>query len=370
MTRRPGSTPAASGRRAGAAATSSPRPRSDRCSAPCSPASRRPAGGASSASPTRSSSSRPAPGRARWPAPSSSPSPPARAALRWVLVDRSPAMRARHAEHLPLAPAAMAFAPEDDDSPRDAADRPRARSRCPSPTCPGCPDPCVVLANELLDNLPSISGSGAAVPGRRCSVGLDDAGGLVEAVVPTEPPAVARRPRRRRRARVSPCRTRRARWLRDASPSLGPTKAAASSSSTTARPPPPSPPGPPGEWLRTYRGHERGGPAARGARHPGHHRRGLRRPAGDGPPTDGDARPRPTGCGPTASTTSCRRPPPSVGRRRRRARRRRRPHAQPRRRGPGAARPRRPRRLHRPRVVRRPGDPATGRASVSRSRTW
>ncbi len=76
-------------------ATSSPRRRSGRCSAPWSPASSTPSGSASTA-PTRSRSSTPVPVPARWPAPCS---PPARPARRPCTTSPSRCRRAQRARH-------------------------------------------------------------------------------------------------------------------------------------------------------------------------------------------------------------------------------------------------------------------------------
>ena len=120
------------------AATSSRRPRSGRCSAPCSPRARR-AGGDELGDPTTSRSSRSAPGRARWPGRSSPPRRRARA-LRYVAVEVVAAQRALH--------------PDGVESLRRAA-RPA--------------DPGVVVANELLDNLPFRLPCSTAAGARRTS---------------------------------------------------------------------------------------------------------------------------------------------------------------------------------------------------------
>ncbi|MGQ0615686.1 MAG: SAM-dependent methyltransferase [Acidimicrobiia bacterium] len=86
--------------------------------------------------------------------------PACRPALRYVLVERSVALRAGHGDHLALESPAFAFAPR----PADDADEhgPEPPGRLDLPTGPivvslaGLPRldaPCVVLANELLDNI-------------------------------------------------------------------------------------------------------------------------------------------------------------------------------------------------------------------------
>jgi SAM-dependent MidA family methyltransferase len=76
-------------------------------------------------------------------------------ALRYVLVERSPALRARHSDHLALEPPAWGLGPafpSDEDGPRpEPGTGPLVVSlaELPALTVTG-----VVLANELLDNLP------------------------------------------------------------------------------------------------------------------------------------------------------------------------------------------------------------------------
>jgi SAM-dependent MidA family methyltransferase len=74
-------------------------------------------------------------------------------ALRYVLVERSALQRERHREHLPIDPPALAFGPEDDDSPLPQPSR-RGPIVVSLAELPRPASPCVVLANELLDNLP------------------------------------------------------------------------------------------------------------------------------------------------------------------------------------------------------------------------
>ena len=93
--------------------------------------------------------------------------PACAAALRYVLVERSPALRAAHDEHLPIEPAAEVLGPAV------AAD----------------PFVAVVVANELLDNLPFRIVERAAAGGwQEIRVGNDPAGGggFVEVVLPAD----------------------------------------------------------------------------------------------------------------------------------------------------------------------------------------
>jgi SAM-dependent MidA family methyltransferase len=82
-------------------------------------------------------------------------SPACGRALRYVLVETSPAQRALHAEHLPLEEAVAAFpTPPDPDSERPVVSPPPGPIVVSLPELPRLDGPCVVLANELLDNLP------------------------------------------------------------------------------------------------------------------------------------------------------------------------------------------------------------------------
>lgn len=184
-------------------------------------------------------------------------SPDCAAALRYVMVERSDRQRDRHREHLPLDPAAMAFGPEDDDSPS-----PQPSGRGPIVVSlaelPRLAAPCVVLANELLDNLPFDLWERR---GDEWWQVLVDAS-LEEVVVPTEAPAWLRAidvADVADGARVPDQRAAR-RWVADAlgvaRPVDGGRLVAIDYCSTTAA----LARRPVEEWLRTYRGHQRGGP--------------------------------------------------------------------------------------------------------------
>ncbi len=107
-------------------------------------------------------------------------------ALRYVLVDRSPAMRARHHEHLPLEPASWAFAgvESDEDEPAPAGIGPLAVSlgELPSSRSEG-----VVIANELLDNLPFALCQWDGEAWAEVWVGQGEGDTLAEVVVPARP---------------------------------------------------------------------------------------------------------------------------------------------------------------------------------------
>jgi SAM-dependent MidA family methyltransferase len=180
------------------------------------------------------------------------------AALRYVLVERSERQRRRHAEHLPLDPAAFAFGPEDDDSPV-----PQPAGRGPIVVSlgelPRLAAPCVVLANELLDNLPFDLWERR--DGRWQAVLVDAE--LREVVVALDPPAGLAAIDAPEGGRV-PVQAAARRWVADALALARPDEGgrvvaidyAATTAELAARPP--------GEWLRTYRAHERGGAALDG----------------------------------------------------------------------------------------------------------
>jgi SAM-dependent MidA family methyltransferase len=175
-------------------------------------------------------------------------------ALRWVLVERSAPQRAQHAEHLPVEEPSMAFAPEDDDSPVEPAlgHGPLVVSLADMPKVAR---PCVVLANELLDNLPFDLWERRRDTWWEVRVGAD----LTEVVVPTEPPAWLAGIEAQEGARAPSQSAARA-WLRDAlalaRPDDGGRVVAFDYCATTAD----LASRPVDEWLRTYRRHGRGGP--------------------------------------------------------------------------------------------------------------
>jgi SAM-dependent MidA family methyltransferase len=176
-------------------------------------------------------------------------------ALRYVLVETSAAQRAAHAEHLALEDPASAFAsypiPDDGSTAVPPPPGPVVVSLSELPRLPG---PCVVIANELLDNLPFGLLEHRPQGWHEVLVGTDR-DDLVEVFVPTsgESPTVG--------APIGgrvPCQQAAARWLRDALGVAGSGGRVvafdyASTSADLAR-------RPWGEWVRTYRRHGRGGP--------------------------------------------------------------------------------------------------------------
>lgn len=174
-------------------------------------------------------------------------------ALRYVLVERSAAQRARHAEGLPLVPPAQAFAGADATDVDDHVAEGRgplcvSLAELPALRCTG-----IVVANELLDNLPF----GLLVHDggwREAYVGHERDRGFVELLLPAHdlppglPPVVplgARAPVQRQAAE----------WLATALDLLDRGRVVvldyASSTGFMAR-------RAWREWLRTYRGHARG----------------------------------------------------------------------------------------------------------------
>jgi SAM-dependent MidA family methyltransferase len=173
-------------------------------------------------------------------------------ALRYVLVEVSEQQRARHAERLPLDPPAFAFASRPDpeiEAPVEVATGPIVVSLADLPRSVG---PCIVLANELLDNLPVGLRERTEEGWDEVRVGIDG-GALTEVVVAgtsasgPDAPVGARLPTTQAAAD----------WVRDAMVLAGPggRVVAFDYASTTEE----LAQRPWQEWLRTYRQHERGG---------------------------------------------------------------------------------------------------------------
>jgi SAM-dependent MidA family methyltransferase len=188
-------------------------------------------------------------------------------ALRYVLVERSAAQRRRHAERLRLEDPALAFAPVDRDTDQPVAGSPTGPITVSLAALPRVAGPAVVLANELVDNLPF--GLAQRRSDRWCEVRIDweDApaageGRFVERLVPLddERAAVLDRlaPDAPDGARV-PLQDAARGWLRDALAladlGAGGRVAVIDYGTTTAT----LAARPQDEWLRTYRGHARGG---------------------------------------------------------------------------------------------------------------
>jgi len=184
-------------------------------------------------------------------------------ALTYVLVERSPALRARQAEHLPIVAPHLALPPSPPGGPEGGPGTgdgggPRfvSLAELPALSLTG-----VVLANELLDNLPVRLLERGSRGWSEVRVGLDDRGSVLrEVLVPAadalgaeadhlvpDAPTGARIPIQH----VAVDWVRRARGILDRG-RLVVIDYVAVTAELAARPM--------GEWLRTYRDHDRGGP--------------------------------------------------------------------------------------------------------------
>ena len=170
-------------------------------------------------------------------------------ALRYVLVEVSAVQRAQHASRLVLESPTFAFAPDRaDDEDAGVVRRDVVGPIVVSlPTIPRVQGPCVIFANELLDNLPFDVLERRGGVWHEVRVGVDDNGVLGERLVPSASPPMVDAPEG---ARV-PVQTAAAEWVRDAI-GVADRVVAVDYVSTTA------------ElarrdgWLRTYRDHGRG----------------------------------------------------------------------------------------------------------------
>jgi SAM-dependent MidA family methyltransferase len=173
--------------------------------------------------------------------------PACRRALRYALVETSDRQRRDHSGHLPLERPEVAFARGPDLAPAG----PVVVSLAEMPRPPG---PCVVLANELLDNLPFDLLERTPAGWHEVRVGWER-DHLVEVLVPVAPggdpdlvAAVGARVPRQAAA---------AEWVRAATDVAGPgghvivLDYASTSEALASRPW--------HEWVRTYRSHQRGG---------------------------------------------------------------------------------------------------------------
>jgi SAM-dependent MidA family methyltransferase len=187
-----------------------------------------------------------------------------RTALRYVLVERSETLRAHQPGRLSLESPATVLGPFAGDEDDDEGGRPPVRGDGPLATAlaelPAGPLTGVVLANELLDNLPFLLLERGADGWEEVRVGTAAAGaGFVEVPVPAPPDLAAEAdrlaPGAAEGARV-PLQRGASDWLRGALALVGRGRVvvvdyADTTPSLAARPWP--------EWLRTYRSHGRGG---------------------------------------------------------------------------------------------------------------
>lgn len=177
-------------------------------------------------------------------------------ALRYVLVERSPVQRARHRDRLPLADPVSALAdlvaaPGEREARAPSGDGPVAVSLG---ELPRLDRPCVVLANELLDNLPFDLAERGAGGWQEVRIGLDG-DRLIEVRVPLDDRRAAHLPQGREGARV-PLQQAAAAWVREALQLAGPggRLVAFDYASTTAE----LAERPWREWVRTHRHHAPG----------------------------------------------------------------------------------------------------------------
>jgi SAM-dependent MidA family methyltransferase len=179
-------------------------------------------------------------------------------ALRYVLVERSATLRRRHAERkLPLVHPSLVLPPLDADTERpvpEAAPGPLCTSLAELPRLPGTSS--VVLANELLDNLPFDLAERGPDGWLEVRVGR---GATREVTVPLDELRAALLDRLAPDAAVggrAPLQRAATDWLRSALATAGRRGRvvvldyASTTAELTRRPP--------AGWLRTYRGHARG----------------------------------------------------------------------------------------------------------------
>jgi SAM-dependent MidA family methyltransferase len=179
-------------------------------------------------------------------------------ALRYVLVERSASQRRRHAEYLPIEHPSLVLPPMDTETERPIPEAPKGPLCTSLAELPRVPGRAVVLANELLDNLPFDLAERRDDGWYEIRVGAD-AGTLVEVAVPLDDTRTALL------ARLAPGVPSGARaplqaaadtWLQDARSTAGRggrvvvVDYATTTADMASRPP--------DEWLRTYREHSRG----------------------------------------------------------------------------------------------------------------
>ncbi len=186
------------------------------------------------------------------------------AALTYVLVEQSPTLRAHHGDHLRLSTTELALGPHHGS---DDYDEPTQTERGSGPrfvsldSMPALSIVGVVVANELLDNLPFAVVERSGADWLEVRVALDDAQhALVEQLVPA-PERLARDAEALVPAAVDgarfPIQTRATTWLRNALAQVDRGRVVVIDYASTT----PALAGiPSSEWLRTYREHERGGP--------------------------------------------------------------------------------------------------------------
>lgn len=117
--------------------------------------------------------------------------PACEAALRYVLVETSAAQRAHHGEHLRLEDPSLAFAALPDPDAEGPIEVPVGPIVVSAASLPRVDAPCLVLANELLDNLPIGIAERAGVEWSEVLVGAEG-DELVEVLGPLDEPTASR----------------------------------------------------------------------------------------------------------------------------------------------------------------------------------
>jgi SAM-dependent MidA family methyltransferase len=182
-------------------------------------------------------------------------------ALRYVLVERSAAQRRLHAAAVRLEDPSLAFGPVDHEREEPVAGAPAGPICVSLASLPRIAGPAVVVANELLDNLPFGLAEWRAGEWHEVRVDVAPVGGrLIERLVPLgeERAAVLDRlvPGGAADGARVPVQDAARAWLREALAAATPRGrvVAIDYATTTAD----LASRPPREWLRTYRGHVRG----------------------------------------------------------------------------------------------------------------
>lgn len=180
-------------------------------------------------------------------------------ALRYVLVERSAVQRRHHAEYLSIEHPSLVLPPIDTETERPIPEAPKGPLCASLAELPRVPGSAVVLANELLDNLPVDVAQRGAAGWDEVRAGADGHT-LVEVLVPLDETRAALldrlAPDAAPGARV-PLQAAAEAWLQDARSTAGRDGRvvvfdyATTTADLASRPQ--------DEWLRTYREHSRGG---------------------------------------------------------------------------------------------------------------
>ncbi|WP_208029015.1 SAM-dependent methyltransferase [Rhabdothermincola sediminis] len=187
-------------------------------------------------------------------------SPRCGASLTYVLVERSAALRARHGDHLELTVPQLALPPAGRAAVGACGEGRFEPVFISLAELPAVGIEGVVIANELLDNLPFKLLERGRDRWAEVRVGVDPQGRLVEVLIPAEPRLARLGERFAPEAPVGariPLQLAASRWLREALTLVERGRVVvldyASDTPSLARRSQDS-------WLRTFRGHQRGGP--------------------------------------------------------------------------------------------------------------